>query len=75
MPTMGCHQRRCARRAEEPGVTEGEDPAVRGDLPVAPPVGGGAMPTMGLLSGWPPIEPSKRAAPKAKMPPSEATIQ
>jgi hypothetical protein len=33
-----------------------------------------AMPTIGLLRGVPPIEPSK-GAPKLKMPPSEATSQ
>jgi RimJ/RimL family protein N-acetyltransferase len=34
-----------------------------------------AMPTIGLLRGVPPIEPSKGASPKAKIPPSEATNQ
>ena len=32
-----------------------------------------AIPTIGALSGWPPIEPSKPAAPKLKIPPSDAT--
>ena len=31
------------------------------------------MPTIGLFSGVPPIDPSKVADPKSKMPPSEAT--
>ena len=34
-----------------------------------------ARPTMGLLSGWPPIDPAKPASPKAKIPPSLATSQ
>ena len=34
-----------------------------------------AMPTIGLLRGWPPVEPKKPASPKVKMPPSEATSQ
>ena len=34
-----------------------------------------AMPTIGSLSGMPPIEPQKVASPKEKMPPSEATSQ
>ena len=29
---------------------------------------------IGLLSGWPPIEPWNFALPKAKMPPSEPTM-
>ena len=33
------------------------------------------MPTTGLLSGMPPVEPKKPASPKLKMPPSEATSQ
>jgi hypothetical protein len=39
------------------------------------PVRVAAMATIGWLSGLPPIEPWKPALPKAKMPPSEATIQ
>src|SRR3954452_24534596 len=33
-----------------------------------------AMPTIGLLSGLPPIEPKNCEAPKANTPPSEGTI-
>ena len=33
------------------------------------------MPTMGLLRTIPPVDPKKRALPKLKMPPSEATSQ
>lgn len=33
------------------------------------------MPTMGALSGLPPIEPWKAASPKEKTPPSDATSQ
>ena len=33
------------------------------------------MPTMGLVSRIPPVEPRKRASPKAKIPPSDATNQ
>ncbi len=33
------------------------------------------MPTIGLLSGWPPIDPWKLAVPNEKMPPSDATSQ
>ena len=33
------------------------------------------MPTIGLSSGCPPVEPKKPASPKVKMPPSEATSQ
>ena len=33
------------------------------------------MPTMGLFSGLPPMEPWNAASPKLKMPPSEATSQ
>ena len=33
-----------------------------------------AIPTTGELSGTPPMEPSNSASPKAKMPPSDATI-
>ena len=39
------------------------------------PSGVAAMPTIGLFSGWPPIDPWKAASPKLKMPPSEATSQ
>ena len=31
------------------------------------------MPTMGLFSAMPPVQPSNWAEPKSKMPPSEAT--
>lgn len=34
-----------------------------------------AIPTTGELSGTPPMEPSNSASPKAKMPPSDATIR
>jgi hypothetical protein len=40
-----------------------------------PPSGVPAMPTMGWFSGLEPMDPKKRASPKAKMPPSEATSQ
>ena len=40
-----------------------------------PPSGVAAMPTMGVLSGMPPVEPWKAASPKANTPPSEATNQ
>ncbi len=33
------------------------------------------MPTTGMLSGLPPMEPKKVASPKLKMPPSEASSQ
>ena len=33
------------------------------------------MPTTGLLSGLPPIEPKNGAPPKEKIPPSLATVQ
>ena len=33
------------------------------------------MPTIGLFSGLPPIDPWKAASPKLKMPPSDATSQ
>jgi hypothetical protein len=33
------------------------------------------MPTIGRLSGMPPVDPWKTASPKAKMPPSLATSQ
>ena len=33
------------------------------------------MPTTGLFSGVPPMEPWKAASPKLKMPPSQATSQ
>jgi hypothetical protein len=39
------------------------------------PDGVDAIPTTGLLSLIAPVEPKKRASPKAKMPPSLATIQ
>ena len=35
----------------------------------------GASPTTGLFRAVPPVEPSKGASPKVKMPPSEATPQ
>ena len=110
-------QRLAAHRAEELGVTEGEDPTVGGDEPVAvaaacpvhpddrlgqlgapggavelgitegedPPVGGHEPvalarrrrrhATIGLDSGWPPMEPKNLASPKEKIPPSAATNQ
>ena len=34
-----------------------------------------AIPTIGLFSFMAPVDPKNRASPKAKMPPSEATIQ
>ena len=71
----GLVQVRAAHRAVERRVAEGEDAAVGGDEPVAGAVGGGAMPTIGLLRWWPPVEPKKPASPKVKMPPSEATSQ
>jgi hypothetical protein len=37
--------------------------------------GAGTIPTMGMFSGRPPIEPSYPALPNAKMPPSAATSQ
>ena len=40
-----------------------------------PPSGVGAMPTIGLLSGMPPVEPQNGASPNVKMPPSDATSQ
>ena len=33
------------------------------------------MPTMGLFSAMPPMDPKKPASPKLKIPPSEATSQ
>ena len=57
----------------ELGVTVGEDPAVGRHQPVAPPSGVAAMPTIGLSSGCPPIDPKNGASPKAKTPPSDAT--
>ncbi|GIU90547.1 MAG: hypothetical protein KatS3mg010_1646 [Acidimicrobiia bacterium] len=39
------------------------------------PVGVAAMPTIGWLSGMPPMLPWNRASPKLKMPPSLATSQ
>ncbi len=33
-----------------------------------------AIPTIGALSGAPPMEPSNSASPKANIPPSDATI-
>jgi len=33
------------------------------------------MPTIGWLSGWPPVDPKKWASPNVKMPPSVATSQ
>jgi hypothetical protein len=50
-------------------VAGGEDGRVGEDDPMA------AIPTTGLLSGAPPMDPWKGASPKAKMPPSEATNQ
>jgi hypothetical protein len=40
-----------------------------------PVLGATAMPTIGLLSGMPPVEPKNTASPKEKIPPSEATSQ
>ena len=34
-----------------------------------------AIPMVGEVCGWPPLEPKKVASPKLKMPPSVATIQ
>ncbi len=40
-----------------------------------PPMSAAAMDTTGCMRAWPPSDPSKGASPKAKTPPSEATIQ
>src|SRR5919202_805499 len=65
------------------GVPEGDGADAGGDCPgvgggalgTRPPAGVAAIPTMGRLSGRPPMDPRKVASPKAKMPPSEATNQ
>jgi hypothetical protein len=54
-------------------VAEGEDAPVGGDQPVAGAVR--VMPTMGLLSAMPPVEPQNCALPNENTPPSEATSQ
>ena len=75
MPTMGRFRRVAAGRAEEAGVTEREDAAVGCGEPVAVArwCGGDADDRLVETDG--PVEPTKRASPNAKMPPSVATSQ
>ena len=61
-----------ARRAVEAGVAEAEDPPVRTHLPVAGVPGVSAMPTIGALRCWPPMEP-KNGSQNENTPPSDAT--
>jgi len=73
--TIGPVQAPVARRPEEAGVAEGEDPPVRCHQPVPWPVGVAAIPTIGRfrpLAAGRAVEPR---APKVKMPPSVATSQ
>ncbi len=57
------------------GASKENTPPSEATVQYPPVAGSAAMPTMGLLSLTAPIDPWNGALPKAKTPPSEATVQ